>query len=124
MKKTSLTAGAIAAGCVFPLVASAHIIPGSPHSFHNGFIHPLTGFDHLLAMLAVGLWASQQRGRAVWLIPLTFVCVMALGGALGLAGAYVPGAEWGIVASVLVLGGLIATVMRFQPSSAMLLVGF
>jgi len=106
------------------MAVSAHIIPGSSHGFHDGFLHPLTGMDHLLAMLAVGLWASQQRGRAMWLIPLTFVGVMALGGALGLAGAYVPGAEWGITASVLVLGGLIATMKRFHPSLAMLLVGF
>ena len=125
MKKTGWIVGAtLAALCVFPTMVSAHIIPGSPHGFHDGFLHPLTGFDHLLAMVAVGLWASQQRGRAVWLIPLTFVSVMTLGGALGLAGYYLPGAELGIVASVLVLGGLIATMTRFQPSVAMLLVGW
>jgi urease accessory protein len=125
MKKTGLTVGAIlGALCFFPNMASAHIIPGSPHGFENGFLHPLTGLDHLLAMIAVGLWAAQQRGRAVWLIPLTFVGVMALGGALGLAGAYLPGAELAITASVLVLGGLIATMTRFRPTLAMALVGF
>jgi urease accessory protein len=125
MKKTSLTVCAIlAALCVFPTIASAHIIPGSPHGFHDGFAHPFSGLDHLLAMVAVGLWASQQRGRAVWLMPLTFVSVMVLGGALGLAGACLPGAEWAIVASVLVLGGLVATASRFHPTLAMLVVGF
>jgi len=125
MKKTGLIVGAtLGALCVFPTIASAHIIPGSPHGFQDGFVHPLTGLDHLLAMIAVGLWASQQRGRAMWLIPLTFVSVMALGGALGLAGAYLPGAEWAIVASVLVLGGFIAMMKRIHPTVAMLLVGF
>ena len=125
MKKLGLTLGAGAAALLLcPIPASAHIIPGSPHAFHDGFVHPFTGLDHLLAMLAVGLWASQQRGRAVWLIPLTFVSVMVLGGALGLAGAYLPGSEWAIAASVLVLGGLIATMTRFHPGAAMMLVGF
>ncbi|HWD18612.1 MAG TPA: HupE/UreJ family protein [Verrucomicrobiae bacterium] len=125
MKKLGLTLCAVSAALfLFPAVASAHVVPGSPHAFHDGFTHPLTGLDHLLAMIAVGLWAAQQRGRAVWLIPLTFVGVMALGGALGMAGAYLPGAELGIVASVLVLGGLIATMARFHPSLAMMVVGF
>ena len=76
-----------------PNLASAHILLGTPHGFQDGFLHPLTGWDHLLAMIAVGLWAAQHRGRAVWLIPLSFVGVMLLGGILGLAGVYVPGAE-------------------------------
>ncbi len=122
MKKIGLTVGA--ALLLLPLAASAHIVPGSPHSFHDGFCHPLTGFDHLLAMVAVGLWASQYRGRAVWLIPLTFVSVMVLGGVLGVTGAYLPAAELAITASVLVLGGLIATMTRFHPTLAMMVVGF
>jgi urease accessory protein len=125
MKKTSSTFCAISMALfLFPAIGSAHIIPGSAHAFHNGFTHPLTGLDHLLAMIAVGLWASQQRGRTVWLIPLAFVNLMVLGGALGLAGAYMPGVEWAIAASVLVMGGLIATMSRFHPVAGMLLVGF
>jgi len=125
MKKLGLTLGAaMAASLLLPTAACAHIVPGAPHGFHDGFLHPLTGFDHALAMIAVGLWASQQRGRAIWLIPLTFVSVMTLGGVFGLTGAYVPGAELAIAASLLVLGGLVATFTRFQPGLAMLLVGF
>ena len=89
-----------------------------------GFMHPFTGMDHLLAMFAVGLWAAQYRGRAVWMIPLTFVSVMVLGGIMGVSGAYVPGAELGIAASLLALGALIATMTRFRPSLGMLVVGF
>jgi urease accessory protein len=107
-----------------PNPASAHILPGTSHGFQDGFLHPLTGWDHLLAMFAVGLWAAQHRGRALWLIPLSFVSVMALGGILGLAGAWMPGAEAGIAISVLVLGGLVASMTRFTPSLSMAVVGF
>jgi urease accessory protein len=109
---------------VLPGLASAHILPGTSHGMRDGFLHPLTGLDHLLAMFAVGLWAAQHRGRAVWMIPLTFVSVMVLGGIMGVSGASVPGAELGIAASLLVLGGLIATTTRFRPSLSMLVVGF
>ncbi len=109
---------------ILPGVASAHILLGTPHGMHDGFMHPLTGMDHLLAMFAVGLWAAQHRGRAVWMIPLTFVSVMVLGGIVGVSGAYVPGAEMGIAVSLLALGALIATATRFKPSWSMLIVGF
>jgi urease accessory protein len=109
---------------LLPGLASAHILPGTSHGLRDGFMHPFTGMDHLLAMFAVGLWAAQYRGRAVWMIPLTFVGVMILGGIMGVSGAYVPGAELGIAASLLVLGGLIATATRFKPSLGMLIVGF
>jgi urease accessory protein len=107
-----------------PNLASAHILPGTSHGFSDGFLHPLTGWDHLLAMIAVGLWAAQHRGRAVWLIPLSFVGVMLLGGILGVTGITMPGAELAIAISVLVLGGLVATVTRFTPSLSMAVVGF
>jgi urease accessory protein len=107
-----------------PNLASAHILPGTSHGFSDGFLHPLTGWDHLLAMIAVGLWAAQHRGRAIWLIPLSFVGVMLLGGILGVTGVTMPGAELAIAISVLVLGGLVATVTRFTPSLSMALVGF
>ena len=114
---------ALAGVLLMPGLASAHIIPGSTHGLREGFAHPFSGLDHLLAMFAVGLWAAQYRGRAVWMIPLTFVGVMGLGGLLGLTGATMPGVELGIALSVLVLGALIATATRFQPSWAMCLVG-
>ena len=125
MKKNHLTS-LLALGLLFvlPGLASAHILFGTPHGVRDGFVHPFTGLDHLLAMFAVGLWAAQHRGRAVWMIPLTFVSVMVLGGIVGVSGAYVPGAELGIAVSLLALGGLIATATRFKPSLSMLVVGF
>jgi urease accessory protein len=93
-----------------PLV-QAH--PGhGPHSFAAGFQHPLTGWDHLLAMIAVGLWAAQLGGRARWALPLTFVSAMALGAMVGIAGFALPGVDRWILASVLVLGLFIACAVR------------
>ena len=106
-----------------PNLAEAHILLGTPHGFQDGFLHPLTGWDHLLAMVAVGLWAAQHRGRALWLIPLSFVSVMLLGGILGVAGVAMPGAELTIAISVLTLGLLVATTTRFRPSLSMAVVG-
>jgi len=91
--------------------------------FSGGFAHPLSGWDHLLAMIAVGLWAAQLGGRARWLVPLAFVGMMALGAALGQAGLMFPGIEQGIAASVFVLGLLIAAAVRLPVSAGMALVG-
>jgi len=66
----------------FPSLAHAHVGVGEAHGFMHGLVHPLGGLDHVCAMIAVGLWATQMGGRAVWLVPLTFVTVMALGGVL------------------------------------------
>ena len=102
--------------------AQAH--PGhGGEGFAHGFAHPLHGLDHLLTMLAVGLWAAQLGGRAKWAVPAAFVSMMALGGALGMAGVAVPFAEQGIVASVLVLGVLIAAAVRLPPAASMAVVG-
>ncbi len=118
---------ALAGVLLMPGLASAHIVPGTAHGWREGFAHPFSGLDHLLAMFAVGLWAAQHRGRAVWMIPLTFVGVMGLGGLLGLTGATLPGGqlgvELGIALSVLVLGALLATATRLQPSWGMFLAG-
>ena len=78
----------------------------------HGLVHPASGLDHVLAMLAVGLWAAQTGGRSVMVVPLTFVGVMALGGALPLLGIGQPFVEQGIVLSVLLLGVLIAAAVR------------
>lgn len=88
-----------------------------------GLAHPFSGLDHLLAMLAVGMWAAQQGGRALWALPLTFVGVMALGSALGVAGIALPGVEAGILLSVLVLGLLVALASRWALPLAVSLVG-
>src|ERR1700752_4234255 len=93
-----------AAAAFVPLVASAHVGAGSTHGFFAGFAHPLTGVDHVLAMIAVGLFAARLGGRALWLVPSTFVSVMALAGVAGMQGIELPFVEIGIGLSVVVLG--------------------
>ena len=74
-----------------PALAQAHPgLPGHTHGFANGLAHPLTGLDHICAMIAVGLWAAQRGGRALWAVPLAFVSVMVLGGILGMACGALP----------------------------------
>ncbi len=90
----------------------------------SGFIHPLHGGDHLLTMLAVGIWAAQLRGSAIWLLPLTFVGVMSLGGLAGAAGLLIPGAEPIILLSCLVFCVLIIRRIRFSNQTNLLIVAF
>ncbi len=82
------------------------------HSMAAGFAHPFTGVDHLLAMVAVGLWAGINGGRAVWMWPAAFVAVMLAGGAVGLAHVTVPMVEPGILASLVVLGVAVTASLR------------
>ncbi|HEY4235130.1 MAG TPA: HupE/UreJ family protein [Lacipirellulaceae bacterium] len=107
----------------WPTLAHAHVGIGEPSGLLSGLTHPLTGLDHLCAMVGVGLWAAQRGGRAVWLVPLAFVTVMALGGLLGVAAVSIPFVESGIVASVLILGILIAAAVRLPLLLSILLVG-
>jgi urease accessory protein len=83
-----------------------------PASLGDGLAHPVSGLDHILAMVAVGLWASQLGRPAWWLLPLTFPVVMAFGALLGFAGVTLPWTEIGIGVSVLVLGLMIAFALR------------
>ncbi len=103
--------------------AHAHVIPGDVRGFGSGLAHPLLGLDHILAMVAVGLWAAQLGGRARWLVPASFVGVMAVGGALAMAGLRVPFTEEGIMLSLLVFGILIAVAARFPLAASMAIVG-
>jgi len=80
--------------------------------FAHGFEHPITGLDHLLAMVAVGLWAAQIGGRAMWIVPASFVTAMLLGGIAGMNGIALPFMEQGIALSVLLLGLVIAFAVR------------
>jgi urease accessory protein len=101
----------VAALLLSPTLAFAHA--GHDHSgLLAGIAHPVFGLDHLLAMLAVGLWAAQQQGRARWALPLTFVVTMLVGGLLGFAGLQLPLMETGIAGSVLALGLLVALAVR------------
>jgi len=92
--------------------AQAHTFGAAGGGLAQGFAHPFLGLDHLLAMLAVGLWAAQLGGRARWAVPATFVAMMAVGGLLALSGVALPRVEAGIAVSVLVLGLLITTATR------------
>ena len=104
--------------------ASAHLLAGDgTGGFAAGFAHPLTGLDHLLAMVSVGIWGAELGAPAIWLLPIAFPLVMAVGGALGVIGVPLPGAEWLIALSVLVLGGFIAYGRRVPLGLALVVVG-
>ena len=112
MRRTGLALGlAGAALMALPAAALAHTGHTEPGGFMHGFEHPLGGLDHLLAMVAVGLWAAQSGGRALLALPAAFVGAMILGGLAGMAGLPLPAVELGILGSVLALGALVA----FQP---------
>jgi urease accessory protein len=113
----------VAFSALMPTLAQAHHLPGESSGFASGFTHPVHGLDHILAMVAVGLWAMQLGGRAIWMVPASFVSLMALGGALGMMGVQVPMVEAGIIASVLVLGVLIATAAKMPLVASMAVVG-
>ena len=91
-----------------PTAAIAHVGVGDTTGFAHGFMHPLGGLDHQLAMILIGIFAYQLGRRALWLVPLTFVFVMTLGGFLGVMGVTIPFVEVGIAFSVLVLGAIVA----------------
>ena len=103
------------------LPAVAHT-GGSTAGFLAGLAHPLGGLDHLLAMVAVGLWAAQLGGRAIWAVPVSFVGSMAAGALLGAGGLTLPHVEIGIAVSVLGLGVLVALVLRLRVAAAATLV--
>jgi hydrogenase/urease accessory protein HupE len=121
----TLKRGLLLAGLILvPLETHAHGIGTAMNGWQDGFNHPLHGWDHLLVMIAVGWWAAQQRGRAVWLIPLTFVAVMTAGGIVGASGVALPGVELAILLSVAVFAALVARKARLKLSVSVWLVGF
>jgi len=122
MKRTCLWLTLFAL-CLAPTAALAHPGVGDHSGFMHGFMHPLSGLDHQLAMILVGVFAYQLGGRALWLVPLTFVGVMALGGLLGVMGMPVPFVEIGIALSVVVLGAIVAFGVKAPVAVAMAVVG-
>ena len=103
--------------------AWGHEGAGAFGGFAAGFMHPLLGWDHLAAMIAVGLWGAFLGGQAIWVLPIAFPVIMAMGGALGVAGVPLPAVEAGIASSAIVLGGAVAAALRPPLSIAALLVG-
>ena len=96
---------------------------GVAEGFLSGFLHPVFGPDHVVAMVAVGLWGAQLGRPAIWVLPIAFPLVMALGGTLGIAGLGIPAVELGIAVSAVVLGLVVATAARPPLWVAALLVG-
>ncbi|MGD8557932.1 MAG: HupE/UreJ family protein [Chromatiales bacterium] len=91
---------------------SAHSAEGLAGGFFSGLMHPVLGPDHVIAMVAVGLWGAFLGKPAIWLLPIVFPMVMAFGGALGVAGVPVPAVETGIAVSAIVLGAMVAFAVR------------
>jgi urease accessory protein len=122
---SNLSRSLVAAAMVFltPAVAVAHTGIGDPTGFVHGFGHSISGLDPILAMLMVGVFAWQLGGRALWLVPMTFIIVVAVAGALGIAGVGVPFVETGIALSVVVLGAVAALNVKARTAAAMGIVG-
>jgi urease accessory protein len=119
-KKHSRTFALVALG-LFAGTAAAHTGDHAVTGFVSGLTHPLLGLDHLLALIAIGLWAAQQGGRALWAVPAACVGAMGLGGGLAWSGIALPHVETAIALSVLVLGLLIATRRRWAVTAGMAL---
>ena len=125
MRLTSAIRATVAASlAAFAPGALAHVQSGQAAGFVTGFLHPISGLDPVLAMVAVGLWGAQLGAPAIWLLPITFPIVMALGGFLGLLGVALPGVEVGIAASAILLGAAVMTERRPPLYAAAVLVGF
>jgi urease accessory protein len=97
---------------MFTCVANAHEGGGITGGFSSGFLHPIFGWDHVIAMVAVGLWGAFLGYPAIWILPVVFPLVMAFGGALGVMGVPLPAVETGIAASAIVLGAMVAFAVR------------
>ena len=120
--RRSTQAVAVLASC-WVQAAFAHVGQGGASGLLTGFLHPLSGADHALAMVAVGLWGAQLAAPAIWVLPVAFPLVMAMGGMLGFLGVPMPGVEYGIAASAIVLGTAVAFEVRPSLVVAALVVG-
>ena len=104
---------ALAAALVWASSAHAHVGQGDlAGGLVAGVLHPIRGFDHVVAMVAVGLWGAQLGRPAIWVLPITFPLVMALGGVVGIMGISLPGVEIGVAASGIALGAMVAFAIR------------
>jgi urease accessory protein len=105
--------GFLIAAMLWPAAVWAHTEGGRAEGFLAGLHHPISGLDHILAMVSVGLWGAQLGSPAIWLLPVTFPVVMAFGGMLGLIGVPLPGVEIGIAISGIILG--ISVLSEWRP---------
>ncbi|MGD8310548.1 MAG: HupE/UreJ family protein, partial [Chromatiales bacterium] len=117
---TSLLAVALA---LWPLAAWAHVESGEAGGLLSGLSHPVSGLDHVAAMIAVGLWGAQLGMPALWVLPVAFPMMMAVGGMLGLMGTPLPGVEIAIAVSAVVLGALVLGRVRLPLLAAAAVVG-
>jgi urease accessory protein len=109
---------------LWPLAAWAHVESGQAGGFVSGLSHPISGLDHVVAMIAVGLWGAQLGMPALWVLPVAFPMLMAIGGMLGLIGAPLPGVEIGIALSAVVLGALVLGRVQLPLALAVSVVAF
>ena len=109
---------------LWPLYAWAHVGSGEAGGFLTGLQHPVSGLDHVVAMIAVGLWGAQLGNPALWVLPVLFPMMMAGGGMLGLMGIPLPGVEIGIAISAIVLGTMVFAEARLNIQLAMVIVAF
>jgi urease accessory protein len=107
-----------------PTIALAHEETSQAAGFLSGLAHPVSGFDHVVAMVAVGLWGAVLGAPAIWVLPIAFPLVMALGGLMGLLGFPLPGVEIGIAASAVVLGAMVLADIKLPLWVAALVVAF
>jgi urease accessory protein len=114
---------AIATALAVSTPALAHTGEGLTGGFLSGFAHPIGGIDHVIAMVAVGLWGAFLGRPGIWILPVVFPVVMALGGALGVLGAPIPQVETGIAASGIVLGAVVAFAVKPPLWAAAVIVG-
>jgi urease accessory protein len=119
--KIPVSVAALTLGMATP--ALAHEVGGAGAGFIGGFAHPFLGLDHVVAMVAVGLWGAFLRRPALYLLPLIFPLVMAVGGGLGIAGVPIPAVEAGIAASAIVLGLMVALTVKAPLAVAAVVVG-
>jgi len=112
VRRAPAPAGAAMLSALLALPAWAHQQQGLASGFSTGLRHPVSGLDHVLAMIAVGLWGAQLGAPAIWLLPVTFPMVMALGGFAALLGVTLPGVEIGVASSAILLGAMVASEAR------------
>lgn len=124
MKRYAVAAAVVGLGFLAVGRAEAHVYGAWGAGLGEGFLHPVGGLDHVLAAVAVGLWAAQAGGRALWALPAAFLAMVAAGALAGGQGMSLPGAEAGVALSVVALGAAVAWVARWPVAAGAGLAGF